>query len=476
VHMHDRRNRQRAGWSGKRPSRMAGLVAALTAVLATSLSLLLGVTPAAAQTAGRVLAWGGNDQGQLGIPGNVGFADVPTQASLPAGATATDVAGGEAHSLAVTSAGVFAWGANGSGQLGTGNNAGSRVPVPVEIPSGTVITAVAAGGEHSLALTSTGRVLAWGSNSAGQLGNPGVGESSNLPVPVLLPPGATVTGIAAGGDHSLAVTSTGQVLAWGLNEFGELGNGTSDNFATTPVAVDLPPGTAVTAVAAGENFSVARTATGSVLAWGLNDQGQLGNGTTDNSDVPTPVSLPSGTTVTSVTTGALGNHTLVLTAVGDVFAWGSNEDFQLGNGDPNPATSPLQVALPPNTTATAVAAAGRHSLALTSSGQLLAWGDNGFGQTGNGTSGGATESPTQVSLPSGATVTTIAAGANQNLAVSPSTVPGPDSGDGTTATTGPSPKTLMGTVLVAAALMAAAAVSLRRRTRRRHGGLATTRP
>ena len=423
----------------------------LMLAVVTALSLTMAA-PADAQTAGRVLAWGSNDDGQLGIGTTGGDFDVPVQTVLPAGATATAVAGGGEHSLAITSAGVLAWGLNASGQLGTGNDENADTAVPVQIPAGTVITEIAAGDSHSLALTSTGRVLAWGDNGEGELGNSTVGQTSNVPVEVSIPPGVTVTGIAAGGDHSLAVTSTGQALAWGFNGFGELGNGSSGNGSNAPVPVSLPAGTAVTEVAAGEDHSVARTATGGALAWGLNDQGQLGNGTTDNSDIPLPVSIPSGTSVTAVATGASADHTVALTSVGQVLAWGANGSGQLGNGTTNGSDLPVETALPEGTTVAGIAAAGLHSVALTTSGQELAWGDNTSGQSGNGTSGALTTSPVLVTFPGNAQVTAVAAGLNQNLAISPSGVaPGPNGGDGATAATAADTGTIVGTALLALA-------------------------
>jgi alpha-tubulin suppressor-like RCC1 family protein len=176
------------------------------------------------------------------------------------------------------------------------------------LPAGTTITAIAAGRNYSLALISTGTGLAWGFNGSGQLGN-GTTTNSNTPVPVDLPPGTTVTAIAGGFRHSLALTSTGTVLAWGDNEFGQLGNGTNTS-TNVPVAVSLPAGTTITAVAAGELHSLALTSTGIVLAWGSNGAGQLGNGTNTSSNVPVAVSLPAGTTITAIAAGTF--HSLAI--------------------------------------------------------------------------------------------------------------------------------------------------------------------
>ncbi|MBE1605501.1 RCC1 domain-containing protein [Actinopolymorpha pittospori] len=363
--------------------------------------------------------------------------------------------------------GVVAWGGNQSGQLGIGNNQNVPVAEVVQIPDGTIITAIAAGDAHSLALTSTGRVLAWGSNGEGELGNPTAGPTSDLPVEVALPQGVNVIAIAAGGEHSLAVTSTGGMFAWGSNGFGELGIGTSGSPHSTPVAVHLPAGTAVTSAAAGESHSVARTATGRVLAWGSNEMNQLGNGTSDDADVPVPVALPAGTTVTAVASGAFANHTLAVTSAGNVLAWGSNTNGQLGIGNTISPDFPTQTLLPAGTTATTVAAGADHSVAGTATGGALAWGDNSAGEAGNGTTSDAVQTPVPVSLPGNTILTDVAAGGSHDLAVaSPSAVPGPDTGDGTAAATGAGRGTILGAGLLALALAVGVASAIR--SGRRH--------
>jgi alpha-tubulin suppressor-like RCC1 family protein len=150
---------------------------------------------------------------------------------------------------------ALAWGRNDLGQLGNGTAANSSTPMPVSLPAGTRVTAVSAGFGHNLALTSTGRVLAWGDNTFGQVGD-GTTTNRSTPVPVSLPPGTWVTAIAGGGNHSLALTSTGRVLAWGLNDFGQVGDGTTTN-RSTPVLVSLPAGMRVTAISGGGDHSLA---------------------------------------------------------------------------------------------------------------------------------------------------------------------------------------------------------------------------
>ncbi len=335
---------------------------------------------------GSAWAWGMNNYGQLGngttTTTGCGCISTPVAVSLPSGTTVTAIAGGQFHSLALTSSGqVLAWGNNGDGELGNGTTTDSSTPVAVSLPSGTTVTAIAGGSYHSLALTSSGQVLAWGSNNRGQLGN-GTTTYSSIPVPVSLPSGTTVTAIAGGGYHSLALTSTGQVLAWGNNVQGELGNGTTTD-SSTPVPVSLPSGTTVTAIAGGFEYSLALTSTLHVLAWGLNANGELGNGTTTNSSTPVAVSQPWGTYVTAIAGGLF--HSLALTSTGQVLDWGYNGEGELGNGTTTNSSTPVPVSLPSGTTVTAIAGGQDHSLALTSSGQVLAWGYNAEGELGNGT-------------------------------------------------------------------------------------------
>jgi alpha-tubulin suppressor-like RCC1 family protein len=394
--------------AGKGRARAAGT--ALVAIAATGLCLATPAAASAAQRlapqrpAGTALAWGDDTFGELGTGGITDFATAtPAPVDLPVGTRVTAVATDYDHGLAVTSdGGVFAWGQNGDGQLGDGSTTNSYPPVPVDLPAGTRITAVAAGGDYSLAVTSDGRLLAWGDNNYGQLGD-GSTANSSTPVWVDLPAGTRVTAVAADG-YSLAVTSDGRLLAWGENDSG----------ITTPVPVDLPAGTRITAVAGGGNYNLAVTSGGRVLAWGENDYGQLGDGSTTDSSTPVQVDLPAGTRVTAV---AVGNgQSMALTSAGSVLAWGQNDWGELGNGNTTDSSTPVAVDLPAGTRVTAIAAGYRNGLALTSAGSILAWGIGSGGELGNGNTTDSS-TPVPVNLPAGTRVTAIAAGYFHSLAV-----------------------------------------------------------
>ncbi len=255
---------------------------------------------------GEVYAWGANGSGQLG-DGTHAKRRRPIRV---AGVTnVVRAVAGRSHSLALTEDGrVFAWGANARGQLGTGSPKPSGVPT--EITSLSNIVAVDAGHSHSIAVTRTGEVYVWGANEHGQLGD-GSQEDRRSPVRIAL---ERVTAVAAGGDHTLALDRDGAVFSWGFGARGQLGTG-SITIALVPTRID---GLLAFAIAAGRNFSAAIGRDRALVMWGANDFGQLGDGT--RIDQTTPVVGPP---LTGLSTLALGTrHAIAVTAAGDVWTWG----------------------------------------------------------------------------------------------------------------------------------------------------------
>ncbi|WP_158587899.1 RCC1 domain-containing protein [Actinomadura logoneensis] len=327
------------------------------------------------------LGTGSNESGSLG-DGTTTERDAPVRTRLLGGVALTEESGGDSHTLGLTSDGrVLAWGRNANGQLGDGTTAMRTTPAPVRLPGGVTAIRIAAGFDHSLAVTSDGRVLAWGRNTNGQLGD-GTTEDRTAPVFVRLPPGVTVTQVAAGSYHSLALTSDGRVLAWGDDTLGELGDGRRAR-GGTPVFVHLPDGVTASGLAAGpggQSFAV--TSAGRLLAWGRNDIGQLGDGTTEDRTTPVYAALPTEDTVTRVAAGH--DHALALTSDGRVLVWGANKSGQLGPGRGSIQKEPVQTDLPTGATVAQIAVGSAHSLALTTDGRVLAWGANFAGQIGDG--------------------------------------------------------------------------------------------
>lgn len=325
---------------------------------------------------GKLWAWGLNEDGQLG-DGTNDSQTTPVAVQINALTTITAVDCGGDHSMALDSLGrVWAWGYNGDGELGGGtteNN--SNVPVPVPVPNLTDIIAISAGGEYSIALSSDGSVLTWGANSDGQLGN---GNTDQNSVPTKISSLPLMKGISAGEAHSLAVTEDGFVYAWGLNDEGQIGNGekSADNPVLNPVQVQGL--TDIDAVCAGATFSLALGIDGRVWAWGLNDEGQLGDGTNTNST--TPVEVTNLAKISAVACGS--DHSLAIRN-GKVKSWGLNDEGQLGDGSTRSSSAPLDVT--GLSDIVYVAAGESHSLAITSKGNIYVWGLNGDGQLGDGT-------------------------------------------------------------------------------------------
>ena len=333
------------------------------------------------------VAWGSNTYRQLGD----GYKEASSAQPVPVSGLrfVTAVSAGGRHSLALLANGtVVAWGANGVGQLGDGNTTESSVPVAVQGLSG--VTAIAAGGSHSLALLANGTVMAWGNNESGQLG---IGNNSveSVDAPVAVKGLENVRAIAAGASYSLALLDNGTVMGWGDNESGQLGNGKSIS-TSAPVAAKALSG--VSAIAAGEEFSLALLANGTVEAWGSDERGQLANEGAEEageSKVPVPVQSLAG--VSAISAGA--DHALALLKGGTVMSWGDDSAGELGNGTIKPfATTPAAVS--GLSGVTAISAGTDDSAALLGSGSLMTWGSDSSGVLGDGVSGGVSDVPVKV--------------------------------------------------------------------------------
>ncbi len=354
--------------------------------------------------------------------------------AMPAYAVTPQISAGFYHTVALKSDGtVWAWGAIGGkmmGEIGT-------TPVQIvfnNISSVRDIIAVSAGEFHTVALKSDGTVWAWGKNNNGQLGNNGHVDSG-IPVKVDIPGSEKIIAIAAGGSHTMALTENGDLWSWGRDDYGQLGNGDTDDsftmeknrqgvdqkiyFSHTPAQIDL---SGVIAISVGDEHSVALMNNGTVMAWGRNDHGELGNGGVVKQSTPQNVMGLSGKSVTAVSAGH--HHTLALDSYGKVWSWGKNQDGQLGYGT-SPASysaQPKPVVFPDDIKITAVAGGEEHSLAVDSNGGVWAWGCDEYGQLGDGkhtidgtTTNNDTHIPTLVTNVSG--IVAIAAGEWHSVAL-----------------------------------------------------------
>ena len=329
----------------------------------------------AVKSDGTAWAWGVNIHGELGQGTSDSIAH-STPEPVPGLAGVVSMSGGEGHCLALTSDGaVWTWGWNWCGQSGNGADGGGFSPVQVSGLSGVM---VAVGGSvHNLAVKSDGAVWAWGDNSAGELGN-GTVRDGYVPVQTTWLSG--VVAVAVGSGHSLALRSDGTVWAWGYNNFGELGNGTTAGTAAAVSGVSD-----VVAVAGGSDHSLAVMGDGTVRAWGYNKYGQLGNGTSNYDPQATPLQVSGLSGVLAAAAGRV--HSLAVKNDGTVWTWGDNQYGQLGNGvvDYTPHSTPGRVLGVSGVVG--VAGGSRHSVSLKSDGTVWAWGYNHYGQLGNGTTG-----------------------------------------------------------------------------------------
>lgn len=372
-----------------------GATAALTTILTTQPAAppppsgLTGVKAMASGDAagyalkndGTVWAWGVNDYGQLGN-GTTTDSSIPVQVSGLTGAKSISKSGMTVYAL-MQDGTVRAWGYNGYGQLGNGNTSSGYSSVPVQVSGLTGVKSLTTGHENVFALMQDGTVRAWGSNLGGVLGDGTTATDRSVPIQVSGLTGAV--SLAIGNTTAYALMSDGTVRAWGSNGDGQLGNGTTVNNSNVPVQVTGITG-AKSVSASVQGAAYALMPDGTVRAWGYNRAGQLGNGTTTASNVPVEVTGITG----AVSLAALYGSVYALMPDGTVRAWGANDHGQLGNGTTNNYSSvPVQVTGLTSTTAL-TAAYDTYGVvdvvyALMSDGTVRAWGSNGYGQLGNGT-------------------------------------------------------------------------------------------
>jgi alpha-tubulin suppressor-like RCC1 family protein len=456
--------------------RLARLFAGACPLLAVSLALA-----PAANAANAAVSWGSSEYGRLGVGRLRGTPpDWYREAFGPVliaslGGT-RQIAAGYDGMLALAEDGTaWAWGANGFAQLGLGTSTGPHrcgVPAepcylaPVPVPGLTHVRQLAEGLLHGLALREDGTVMAWGDNDEGQLGTgtitgpetcslPEYGEFACSRLPVAVPGLSEVKAVAAGGRASYALRRDGTVMAWGDDSFGKLGIPASRSDCgergispCTPTPTRIPGLTGVTAIATGSSHTLALLEGGTVMSWGSNNTGELGDGTEDWRESPVAVQALSG--VVAVSAGE--SHSVALLADGTVEDWGMNWFGQLGTGSntgpelcsqhaPEIPCSTVPLVVPGLNHVTQVAAGGAQTLALRQDGTAMAWGYNENGELGFGSFGpesclpelpAARCSKSPVAVEGLADATAVYAGAEDGFAIGPlaPAVTGVDSGGG----------------------------------------------
>jgi alpha-tubulin suppressor-like RCC1 family protein len=346
-------------------------------------------------TGGRVKCWGSNEHGQLGVGSRID-SSVPLDVALPGPATA--ISAGYYHSCALVAGAVHCWGDNSFGEIGDGTTEDRLAPVSVpDLPAVSGVSAGGCGTEvpntsfgHTCAVLTDGALRCWGSNGSGQLGD-GSRRTRTRPVAVtVLPAGAVVSAVALGERHTCALAG-GAVYCWGANDSAQLGIG-----ALTGQTVPATPAVAsgATAVAVGQNHACA-LAGGALRCWGLNSSSQVDPGPLATPDpVDSPVTPSIGPFAADLLAAGRAQTCVVNASASPATprCFGSNRAGELG-GTGNLVDVPL---LEP-ATVSAVSAGAGHACVLTGDGGIQCWGENEYGQLGNGERGAVSSAPVRVS-------------------------------------------------------------------------------
>ena len=360
---------------------------------------------------GTVWTWGANFDGKLGIGDtNPSLVSVPVEVHGPGNASYLNsvqaIMGGEIHNVALKSDGtVWCWGWNAYGQLGNGTTNDAWTPTQTglgSVPPLTAVTKLGGRPYFTLAVKSDGTIWAWGMNQYGQMGNGTVNPllGPQVTVPVLVSnssPGGAINQplqVTCGYRVGAALATNGTVWTWGSGSHGELGNGA---FGSSYYPAQVPGLTNITAISAGWFHVLALRADGTVWAWGNNVSGELGDGTAINRS--SPIQVLNVSNIVAVSGG--DGHSSALAANATVWKWGLNDVGELGNGATNAVANPFPARISTDvfghsfTNVVMVAARDYHNLAVKADGSVWMWGANDQGQCGNGTTN-ATWLPTPV--------------------------------------------------------------------------------
>jgi alpha-tubulin suppressor-like RCC1 family protein len=402
---------------------LAALAASLGTLVSAPQDALAAGSPAPSISAGgghtcaiesgSAYCWGEQASGDLGDGTTILYSISPVAvdtSGVLAGKTLTMIASGDSNTCALDTAGAaFCWGDNTDGQLGNKTTTSSGVPVAVYaagVLAGKTLNQITVGNGFACALDTAGAAFCWGLNVVDELGNnSATGASSSVPVAVYAAgalAGKTLNQITAGEFHACALDTAGVAFCWGDNPFGELGNNTT-NSSAVPVAVytaGVLTGKKLTQIAtAGEFDTCAVSSLGAAYCWGYNADGQLGNGTTNDSDVPVAVVATgplAGQKLTQVADGE-GFNACALSSASAAYCWGANDNGELGNGNVNDADAPVAVVTSgvlAGQKLTQITGSYINTCALATGGAIYCWGDDVDGELGDrGTAAPQSDTP-----------------------------------------------------------------------------------
>ena len=360
--------------------------------LSAGFAYTCGLTPQ-----GQAYCWGFNEYGELGNHAAYTSND-PVAVVAPAKGQALrfqSIAAGEDHTCALTlNAIAYCWGRNEFGKLGNHSTTNSSLPVAVSAANrGQILrfSKLVVGDRHTCGLSSNGGAYCWGYNFPGSLGNNSTTNSS-IPVAVVAAKGGNIlsfSSITAGGAQTCGLTTNGSAFCWGWNRTGQLGDHTN-TMSSVPVPVAAPTGEPTLnflSLAAGSSHTCGIAVSGKAYCWGENNRAQLGNSNPKNVNIPTAVvapKIPNLPVFSSFTVGL--EHLCGLTAQGTAYCWGQNNYGQLGNSTVTASNSPVAVAAPrgePTLSFSSLTAGAYHTCGLISKGKAYCWGAGGHGALGN---------------------------------------------------------------------------------------------
>ena len=342
---------------------------------------------------GDAYCWGDNGSGQLG-DGTTTGQTTPTAVSTSLTFDAVDVGGWTSCALDGTDA--YCWGRNDFGQVGDGTTATPRT-TPITVAGGHEFASISSGYQHGCGMTTAGAPYCWGFNGYGQIGD---GTTTDVSSPTAVSDLATVEQISADAYTSCAVAS-GDAYCWGYNAYGALGDGTTTGRSTPSMVTG---GINWSRVLAGYHIGCGVSSDDTPYCWGYTPY--VGDGTT--LDQPTPTSVLGGNTFTDIDAG---NGMTCATTGNESYCWGNNSNGELGQGDFEPRSEPAQIT---TVSLDRVAAGTNHACGLTSSGDAYCWGDNGNGQLGDGTT---TDSDVPVAVNAAFTFSEIMVGTSHTCGI-----------------------------------------------------------
>lgn len=294
---------------------------------------------------------------------------------------------------------LYGYGDNKHGQLGCGTTKDKSIPIKISLENDITITQIVSSFSHSIAIGSDGELYTWGYNKYGELGD-GTTIEKDIPIRITLVSGVKPKQISCSAYFSMAIGDDGNLYTWGRNNLGQLGDGTIID-KSTPTKIILANEVNPTQIACGFDFSMAIGSNSELYVWGINDKGQLGDGTTLNKSTPIEISLGDQVKPTQITAG--GSHAMAIGSNKELYTWGDNTYGQLGDGSPHNVTkigiqytwgsdrnkiykyTPEKITLANwGVKPTQIACGNEHSMAIGSDGELYTWGSNGSSQLGNG--------------------------------------------------------------------------------------------